>query len=95
MDIVRSSPLVLVARISDFGSAKFAQAEAGTEIMGGTSAPISYPWAPPEYIKVSTTCTQKVDIDFTNPTTAGDVWSFGCTFLEVSILIYVKKSCLI
>ena len=71
------------ARISDFGSTKLFEMENDVQITGVTSASVSMPWAPPEYLRRSDTADDIV-IDYSHPTCAGDIWSFGCTFLEVS-----------
>ncbi|EJC99805.1 kinase-like protein [Fomitiporia mediterranea MF3/22] len=70
------------ARIMDFGSAKLEEAENGLQKTSNTSAPVSLPWTPPEYVKVDNSTNQSM-IDYANPTRAGDIWSFGCTFLEM------------
>ena len=61
------------ARISDFGSAKL------NEVSGdivNTTVGFTPAWSPPEYV-----------IDgyrhYSKPTTYGDIWSYGVTFLEV------------
>ncbi|KAL5536304.1 hypothetical protein ACEPAF_125 [Sanghuangporus sanghuang] len=76
------------ARIADFGSTKLFEMENEVQITGGTSAPVSMPWTPPEYVKRSDT-TDDVIIDYSHPTCAGDIWSFGCTFLEVRLPVII------
>lgn len=77
------------ARIADFGSAKLFEIENDVQVTGGTSASISMPWTPPEYVTYSDTTGDAV-IDYSHPTCAGDIWSFGCTFLEVGCHCTVK-----
>lgn len=64
----------LLAALGDFGSAKFEDSEQ-YRIEKSTSI-TTVEWAPPEYI---------IDgkLNYSNPTSEGDIWSFGCTILEV------------
>ena len=67
------------ARISDFGSAKLMETDA--EIQISTTGVVSMAWTPPEYVR---NINGTIVVNFRNPTTMGDMWSFGCTLLEVS-----------
>ena len=65
---------ILVAAIGDFGSAKLEDTD--NFVISMSTVNTSLAWTPPEYIRGSTT-------NYSSPTAAGDVWSFGCTILEV------------
>jgi len=64
---------VAYASITDFGSCKFRDCQ---EFMISKSTKMdTLPWTPPEYC---------ISVDgYRNPTTSGDIWSFGCTILEI------------
>ena len=66
-----------MAALGDFGSAKFADEE-NFKVDNSTGID-TVEWAPPEYI---------VDgkLQYSALTSEGDVWSFGCTLLEVCVL---------
>lgn len=65
---------VLTAAIGDFGSAKLENPDLVT--IAKSTVNTSLAWTPPEYVS-------KKGVDYSSPTAAGDIWSFGCTILEV------------
>lgn len=72
------------ARLSDFGSAKLLSAL--TEIPGGSTSVTSAHWVAPEHIIRSD---DGYSVSFSNATTYGDIWAFGCTMIEVNIYLHV------
>ncbi|TDL22597.1 kinase-like protein [Rickenella mellea] len=61
-----------VALLGDFGNSKFLVSVG--EIPSSDPAPDD--WTPPEYIRHD-------QVGYHSPTTEGDMWSFGCTFIEI------------
>ena len=71
---------MLIGCISDFGSAKFLD-DSGIDL-AYTTVMASMAWCPPEYLFDERP-------HYSNPTTHGDIWSLGCTLLEVrDVLVY-------
>ena len=64
----------VVARISNFGSAKLLDPALNQVINSTRSA--SNAWQPPEYTNPEI---------YANPKSSYDMWSFGCTILEVGV----------
>lgn len=64
----------LEAAIGDFGSAKLENPDLFN--IAKSTATTSLAWTPPEYISDGI-------INYSSPSEAGDVWSLGCTILEV------------
>lgn len=72
----------LVGVLADFGSCKLLEDQ-----YSSSSAQTSLAWAPPEYCKLG----EFSDETYHRGLTAmGDMWSFGCTVLEVSNLFQKK-----
>ena len=66
------------AAIGDFGSAKLTDPKVFPIINSSTSP--SFAWTPPDYFEGG-------KVNYSNPTIFGDVWSFGCTVIEVVVII--------
>ncbi len=66
------------ARLTDFGNSKDVHAD--NKIISSTQR--SYDWTPPEYIQDEEA--------YHNPEPSADVWSVGCTYVEVD---YFRDSC--
>lgn len=65
----------LVAALGDFGTAKLE--EPNMFAIARTTARNTMAWTPPEYLSSGGI------VDYSKPTTEGDIWSLGCTILEV------------
>lgn len=68
----------LVAAIGDFGTAKLE--DTSIFVIAKTTARNSMAWTPPEYVS------KGGGIDYSTPTTEGDIWSLGCTIFEVRVI---------
>ncbi|KAI5115047.1 hypothetical protein M0805_007961 [Coniferiporia weirii] len=73
--VKRDAERGLVAALGDFGSAKAGYTT--SFFIEASTLRYSLDWVPPEYLRGDG------DIDFSKPTQHGDIWSFGCTFLEI------------
>ena len=77
---------ILVACISDFGSAKFSFAKEYDIALSTKSGVLD--WLSPE-------CVTEITVPplHSTPIPASDIWSWGCTFLEVSYEISSLSIC--
>lgn len=81
---LKSEGEALSAAIGDFGSAKLENPD--MIVIAKSTASTSIAWTPPEYVSEHT-------VDYSSPTVAGDIWSFGCTILEVRMLMTCLNIC--
>lgn len=53
--------------------------------IANSTSPKSVGWAPPEYVEGNL-------VSYVNATSNGDIWSFGCTMLEVRICLFCLQA---